>query len=173
MTLPDLWNFVRQYGLTGKELAALAIGTALLILGVYVAWRSFHTPREELTIGSVVSPLIALLISGGFLLLAWSMPRARYLLRPGAGRYTVATVYKHKRWRGKPQFVYEYLVSGQHYSGEQSCGIAEWRELPCPALHTRRYAYFAPDDPSTEILTAVPVPDSVRTIPPLGWARIP
>jgi hypothetical protein len=97
----NLRNFVLQHGLMGKEIAALSVDVLLLALGIYVACHSFRTPREELTIGSIVSPLIALLVGFGFLLLAWSMPRARYLLRPGASRYTVATVYQHKRLRGK------------------------------------------------------------------------
>ena len=104
------------------------------------------------------------------LLFAWRLARERYLLQPGAGRYTVGTVTEHYWQRGRHKFVVVYDVGQRHQTGE-ACGIANNQNVPCPPLGTRRYVYFSPEAPSTQQVTAVP--DSVHTIPPLGWARIP
>jgi rRNA maturation protein Nop10 len=65
-----------------------------------------------------------------------------------------------------------YRVGGQRFRDEQSCGIVEWQDV-CPAVGTRRYVRFSPEDPHTDQLTAVPVPDSLEHVPPLGWEQIP
>lgn len=173
MSNADLWAFVRAHGLLGKDIAALVLGVLFLIAGVYGIWVLLYTPRTELKYSTIVSPLIAFGVSLMCCFVAWYSSRERYLLQPGKGRYTVATIYKHAWWRGRRKFVCAYFVAGQRYQTDQQCGIAQGQELPCPALGARRYIYFAPQDPNTKRVLAVPVPESVRTIPPLGWAKLP
>lgn len=61
-----------------------------------------------------------------------------------------------------------YDVAGQRHQTGEACGIVNNQNVPCPPLGARRYVYFSPEAPSTQQVTAVPVPDSVRTIPPPG-----
>lgn len=97
----------------------------------------------------------------------------RYLLRPGAGSYSVGTVVKINSLRGKRQFACAFVVNGQHCQTGKLCGTVEGKAVPCPAFYSRRYVHFAPESPDTAVITDIAVPDSVRTIPPLGWPRIP
>ncbi len=173
MTSSDLWDFVRTHGLRSAELVAALLGSLLLLLEAWlipVAWRK---PAARRTYGDVVGPVLAVAIGTFLLVASWSLVRKRFLLRPGAGRYTVATVIGLDSWRGQPRFTYTYNVNAQRYQTGQECGIVTGQPAPCPTLHARRYARFAPEDPAIVELTALSVPDSVHTIPPLGWGRLP
>ena len=55
----------------------------------------------------------------------------------------------------------------------EACGIANNQNVPCPALGARRYIYFSPEDPTTQQVLPMRVPDFITTVPPLGWTRIP
>ncbi len=99
--------------------------------------------------------------------------RKRYLLQPGKGCYTVGTITEHYWRKGEHNYLVVYYVGNQRWQTTASCGIKNNLNLPCPPLGTRLYVYFAPADPNTAQITAVPVPDSVRVIPPIGWAKLP
>lgn len=173
MTAADLWRFVQTQGFAPREVGIAAFGLLLLALGLWLGYGTARTPRPGWTYGAVLTPLLLAGLAGVCGLVSWALARERYLLRPGAGRYTVGVVDEHYTQRGRQKFVCVYHVARQRWQTGQACGIARGQDLPCPALQTRRYVYFAPEDPGIAQLTAVPVPDSVRTIPPLGWARIP
>lgn len=164
---------MHAHGLRSTEVVAALLGTLILLLEVWlmpVAWRK---PAARRTYSDVVGPVLAVAIGCFLLVASWHLVHKRYLLRPGAGRYTVATVIELDSWRGEPRFTYAYFVNGQRYQTCQTCGTAAGQPLPCPSLHAHRYARFAPEDPSIAELTALLVPDSVRTVPPLGWVRVP
>ena len=78
------------------------------------------------------------------LLFAWRLARERYLLQPGAGRYTVGTVTEHYWQRGRHKFVVVYDVVGLRHQTGEACGIANNQNVPCPPLGARRYVYFSP-----------------------------
>ncbi|WP_223653219.1 hypothetical protein [Hymenobacter psoromatis] len=105
--------------------------------------------------------------------MAYYTPHDKYLLREGASHYTTAKVFKYGYQRGYHVFVYEYYVAGTRYQSSRECGVKEWQALPCPDLGTRYYIRFSLEDPQVEQVTKQIVPDSVRTIPPLGWAKLP
>ena len=107
------------------------------------------------------------------LLVVWHLTRERYLLREGASRYTVAWVYEYGSQRGFHTFLYRYRVAGYDGQGYLRCGVSYERALPCPPLGTRFYVQFSPEEPAVEQITQLEVPDTVRTVPPLGWARLP
>ena len=145
----------------------------MILLGVYVTLHTLGEPWEQWTYGHVVSPLSWFGVGAMCLLAVWMLPRERYLLRPGAGRYVVGTITEHYWQRGRHKYVIVYYVDGQRWQTAEACGMADWQNLPCPALGARLYVYFAPKDPTVQQVLAVPVPDTLRTVPPRGWARLP
>lgn len=173
MTTIELWHFVRAHGVKSGEVVALLLGLAALAFGVWYGHDTSQKPRVRWTYGDVVTPVLGVGVGVVLLLGSRSLVRTRYLAEPGGGRYTVGTVYKHDSQRGIRRFVCAYYVTNQRYQTDQECGIAQGRELPCPLLQARFYIGFAPESPGTAQITNVPVPDSVRSIPPLGWDRIP
>ena len=173
MSAADLWTFVRQQGLTGIEIGAIVVGVFMLGGELWDVWGRLRKPRRTRTRGDVVRPFINLGVGAMCLFVAYALSRERYLLRPGAGRYTVGTVAKHYWQRGRRKFLLVYHVAGERWQTGLACGMADGQNLPCPALGTRRYVRFSPDDPAAEQLTAVPVPDTLRHVPPLGWEQIP
>ena len=173
MSAADLWNFVRQQGLTGIEIGAVLFGLFLLGLGVYILPEALRKPWRQWTYNDVVTILSIFGIGLLCLFVCYTLSRERYLLRPGAGRYTVGTVAKHYWQRERRKFLLVYHVAGERWQTGLACGMADGQNLPCPAVGTRRYVRFSPDDPAAEQLTAMPVPDTLQTVPPLGWAQIP
>ncbi len=173
MSSRDLWYFVRENGLNGWQIAFLLVGGLSLLSGVWDLSRIWRIARHELTKRDLVTPLSALLISAFCFFMVWGTQRQQYLLRPGAGRYTVSTVFKYGRMRGRPRFVVEFWVGGQRYQTDEECDKQASREVPCPARGTRFFVYFAPETPGTCRVLEQSVSDSVRVIPPLGWAKLP
>lgn len=176
MSTADLWHFVRTQGVQTQEIVIALFGLLLLALGVYTTRdtvRLARTVPRQLVYGNIVGPLSGFFLSAACLFGAWDLVYVRYLLRPGAGRYTVGIVVRHKWWRGRQKFVVDYYVAGQRYVTDGACGMANGENLPCPALGSRRYVYFSPPDPGVEQLTALRVPDFITTVPPLGWERLP
>ena len=168
-------HYTQQHNLETREVVALAVSLAVLVFTGFVTrklWRDFRQ-HKPLTYREMATPFAGLLLSSLCLLLAYSGPRARYLLRAGAHRYIVARVIKYSSLRGNQEFVYEYYVAGQRYQSACECGPEDWRTWACPTLGTRCYVQFALADPSTEQLLKQAVPDSVQHVPPLGWARLP
>ena len=171
----DFLHYTQRNGLETRELVVLSIGLAILVFTGFIArklWRDGQQ-QKRLTYRDVLAPVAGLLLSTLFFLLAYSGPRSRYLLREGAYHYTSARVLKYGMQRGNHVFVYEYYVAGQRYQSSRECGPEEWRAWACPALGQRYYVRFALASPGVEQLSQRPVPISVGTIPPLGWARMP
>jgi hypothetical protein len=171
----DFLHYVQHNGLATRELVVLGIGLAVLAFTGFVTYKLWRDVRQQkpLTYRDALTPLAGILLSTLFFLLAYSGPRSRYLLRAGAYHYTVARVFKDGMQRGNHVFVYEYYVAGQRYQSSRECGPEEWRAWACPALGQRYYVQFSLASPGVEQVLQHPVPDSVRTIPPLGWAKIP
>lgn len=171
----DFLRYVQHNGLETRELVVLLIGLAVLVGTGLVArklWRDLRR-QKSLTYRDVLAPVAGLVLSALFFLLAYSGPRSRYLLREGAYRYTAARVLKYGTQRGNPVFVYEYYVAGQRYQSSRECGPESWRTWACPALGQRYYVQFSLASPGTEQLSQHVVPDSVHTVPPLGWDALP
>ena len=174
MSATELWHFVRSQGLVANEIGAIILGLVLLATGIFLVVDLVKTIREPRRAYDTIMGFVGTLgIGTACLLFAWGLARERYLLRPAAGRYTVGTVVQHKWWRGRQKFIVVYEVAGQPHQTDEACGIADNENVPCPELGTRRYVYFAPEDPTVERVTAVRVPDHITTVPPLGWARLP
>jgi len=173
MMLSDIWDFVRDYGLEGREWGALIVGLLAAWWTVTQTKASLHTKREELTYGHIFAPISFLGLMAACAFMLWYSTRTRLLLQPGAGRYTVGTIYQHKWTKGKRKYLLEYYVAGKRWQTDELCGIQNNQNLPCPPVGTRLYVYFALSDPNTARITAVPVPDSVRVVPPIGWVKLP
>jgi len=108
----EWWAFVRQTGLKSGEIVFLLIGLFLFGNGVPLALNLWRLARPKITRRLVASTLSAF-ASGAFLLLVFFLlVRERYLLRPGAGHYTVGTVYQHKWWKSRQNYLVEYFVAG-------------------------------------------------------------
>lgn len=149
------------------------LGTLILAIQVWAVPAVWRKPKHLLTYGDIVGPVLATGMGLFMLLNSWYTVNERYLLRPGAGHYTVATVVELDSFRGEPRFTCAFQVAGQSYQIAKLCGTVAGREVPCPALRSRRYVHFATEDPNLMELTDVAVPDSVRSIPTLGWGNIP
>lgn len=169
----ELWSFVRRTGLEGWQIGFLIVGLVLLAGGVISVRDLWRLPRHKVTRRDVVATLSLFATGAFFLLMIGLSIRKRYLLQPNSGHYTVGTVYQHKWQKGQQKYLLEYYVAGQRWQTSEFCGIEEWKDVPCPALGSRRYVRFAPEEPSTAEIVSKPVPDSVRVIPPLGWAKLP
>lgn len=169
------WQYTRQHGLETPDLIILLVGLAVLIASGFIARNVRRDMRQQkpLTYGDVVSPFAGVFISAVCFLIAYSTPRKHYLLRGGVARYTAARVFKYGNEKGDDKFVYEYYVAGQRYQSSRKCGVKDWQQQPCPALGNRYYVRFSPENPGTEEFTDIFVLDTLRTIPPLGWARLP
>ena len=94
--------------------------------------------------------------------------RRDHLLRVGTPRYTVATVGRNYYSRSGRKFVFDYRVGAYRNETNANCG-----ESGCPPPGTRRYVRFAAEAPDVCKLTDLYVPDTLQTIPPLGWAKLP
>lgn len=149
------------------------LGTLILAIQVWAVPAVWRKPKQFLTYGDIAGPILATMVGVFMLVNSWHTLNERYLLRPGAGHYTVATITELDNWRGEPRFTCAFYVAGQRYQLAKLCGTVAGHEVPCPALHSRRYVHFAPDDPNLVEVTDVAVPDSVRNIPPLGWNQLP
>ena len=188
MTVASLWAFVREQGVELGEVIFAVVGALLIIGGVliirdklrYLVKKDVRRPRvvwDHKTLGFLLQSFgIGTLI----LCVSWSSIHKRYLVRPGAGRFTVGTVVQHTVNKGHYHFVCAYHVQGQLYQITERCdryrgrgSIDRWLKLLCPSRGTRHYVYFSPLDPSVSQMSNVPVPDTLRSIPPLGWARLP
>ena len=173
MSNAELWTFVREYGLTGWEAGAGLFGLMLLMLEIYTMPSLFRKQHSELKYKDVLGPFIGLFVVGISWFFAYGLLRERYLLQPGKGRYTVATVFKRDTQRGKQRFACEYYLAGERHQTGERCGSENGYALVCPAVGQRLYIYYAPESPGTAQVLAVPVPDTLRHIPPLGWAKLP
>ena len=173
MSMADLWHFVRTQGAQTQEIVIALFGAFSLVSSVYMMLYAMRKPWNQWMYLDIVAPLSALLISAACWFGAWMLPRERYLLRPGAGRYTIGTVTEHYWQRGRQKYVVVYYVAGQRHQTGEACGIANNQNVPCPALGARRYIYFSPEDPTTQQVLPMRVPDFITTVPPLGWTRIP
>ena len=169
-----LYEYVRQTGLETGDLVAILLGVFLLLF-IGWAYREIVSDwnKKTVTHNDLFGLLGGLLVVAFCFFMAYAETRARYLLREGASRYTVAQVTKYGTRRGYRQFVYRYEVSGRGYRGDEDCGVSQNRTLPCPPLGTRFYVQFSPEDPDVEQITQLEVPDTVHTVPPLGWERLP
>ena len=176
MNTADLWHFVRTQGAQTQEIVIALFGLLFFALGVYTTLdtvRLARTAPKQLVYGNIFGPLGWFLVCAACLFGAWMLPRERYLLRPGAGRYTIGTVTEHYWQRGRQKYVVVYYVAGQRHQTGEACGIANNQNVPCPALGARRYIYFSPEDPTIQQVLPVRVPDFITTVPPLGWTRLP
>jgi hypothetical protein len=94
--------------------------------------------------------------------------RHDHLLRVGPHRFTVAVVTRTYWSRTGRRFAFAYRVGPYQGSDSQTCPPAG-----CPPIGSRRYVRFAAEAPDVSELTRWDVPDSLQTVPPLGWAELP
>ena len=94
--------------------------------------------------------------------------RRAHWLRVGTSRYTVATIERNFSARSGRKFVFAYRVGSYQGQDQGECG-----EAGCPPVGSRRYVRFAAQAPDVSELTRWDVPDSLRHVPPLGWAELP
>ena len=172
-SMPELYDFIRTHGIRSGEVVGVVLGILMIGVQVWAAPSVWRKPKHRLTYGDIVWPIVATGVGLFMLVDSWYMVNERYLLRPGAGHYTVGTVVKLNTMRGEPQFACAFVVNGQPCQTGKLCGTVAGRAVPCPALYSRRYVHFAPESPNTAEITDVAVPDSVRHIPPAGWDHIP
>ena len=92
----------------------------------------------------------------------------RYQLRPGVGRYIIGYVSDYGKSKSGRSYFYRYEVAGQTYEGHTNC-----EHNGCPPRGARYYIHYSPTEPDINRSTAVRVPDTLRHIPPLGWAKLP
>lgn len=128
---------------------------------------SLRYKRQKLRNGTWLSILGGVILGIVLSRAAYENTRRIHWLRVGALRYTVATVTRTFFARSGRKFSVRYQVGSYQGQDQGECGEA------CPALHSRRYVRFAAQAPDVCELTQVDVPDSVHTIPPLGWAKLP
>jgi hypothetical protein len=145
MTIADLWHFVRQQGLRPAEVVAALAGALLLLLEIWLIPAAWRKPAARRTYGDVLGPVLAIAIGCLLLTASWSLVHKRYLLRPGAGRYTVATVIELDSWRGQPRFTCAYAANAQRYQTGQGCGTAP--KLALPGLTHPALRAFCPRRP--------------------------
>ena len=96
--------------------------------------------------------------------------RRDHYLRVGTSRYTVATV-KRTYWSRtghRYEYVYVYQAGALAGSDSKTCDLAG-----CPPLGSRRYVRFAAEAPEVSEITSWDVPDTLQTVPPLGWSELP
>lgn len=169
-----LYEYVRQTGLETRELVTILLGMFLMLF-IGWAYRDIASDwnKKKITYNDLFGLFGGLLVVAFCFFMAYRMPRDRYLLREGVSRYTVAQVTKYGTRRGYRRFTYRYEVTGKTYLDAEDCGVSQNRALPCPPLGTRFYVQFSPEYPSVGQITQLEVPDSVRTVPPLGWERLP
>lgn len=176
MSATELWHFVRTQGAQTQEIVIALFGAFSLGACLYMTRDTVRlacTAPSQLVYGNIFGPLSGLFICAVCWFGTWGLVYERCLLQPGAGRYTIGTVVRYKWWRGRQKFVVNYYVAGQRHVTDGACGMANGENLPCPALGSRRYVYFSPEDPDVERVTALRVPDFITTVPPLGWERLP
>ena len=117
---------------------------------------------------SVIACLGWTAIAGFFGYALYSNTRRAHWLRVGTARYTVATVTRSYYSRSGRKFAFVYRVGPYQGKSQQDCG-----EAGCPPVGSRRYMRFAAEAPDVSELTRWDVPDTLQTVPPLGWAQIP
>ena len=169
MTGAGLLRFLGQEGLTTSEVVMIVVGVPALLGFGSVLVDSLRERRFRGYTRQLLGFLLLLVFCGVIL---YTSVRTRYLLQ-GPCRYTVAQVTKHSRQRGELRFWYAYRVAAHEGLGYDWCGIRNGRDQPCPLVGTRLYLRFSVEDPSVKQLITMPVPDTLRTIPLLGWTRIP
>ena len=94
--------------------------------------------------------------------------RRDHWLRVGTPRYTVATVTRSYYSRSGRKFVFTYQAGTYQGDTYSNCGRGG-----CPPAGSRRYVRFAAQAPDVCRVLDRPVPDTLRTIPPWGWADLP
>jgi hypothetical protein len=159
-------------------LADFGVGMALVMLFGIAAfiggiWYMVDLRRLMLTQPTVsgtdlFAPFAGLLLGVGLTGIAYTAANKHRLLR-GECRYTVARVYENRRIKGDEISRFEYWVGGERYECKEQM---EWRGGWRP-LHSRWYVRFAVPDPDAYEYLDRPVPDSVRAVPPDGWANLP
>ena len=147
----------------------------MALLGVICCFFDFALMREAYRMNCMGKTLgirtVLAIASGGVGVLlcraAYSNTRETHLLRVGPTRYTEATITRSFFSRSGRKFVFRYRVGAYQGQGQGECGER------CPAVGTRRYLRFAVDAPDVYELTPYYLDDSVRTVPSLGWERLP
>lgn len=161
----------RLKSLTTFDMVMGLAGTLLLLGFLTLLYDSL---RRRNFAGKYAAGLLGALAGSGYcFVMLYTELHHRYLLQEGPYRYTIAQVTDHSRQRGKLRFWYHYQVAARDLLGAKSCGISQWRDLPCPPVGTRFYVKYSVTEPAVQELTEREVSDSVRTIPPLGWAKLP
>lgn len=102
-----------------------------------------------------------------FVAVTYTKANEHRLLR-GECRYTIARVYEHGFTKRHRYARLAFWVSGERYRHDED--IDALRPLPVGSCWFLRYA--VPDPDANEFMD-IPMPDSVRVVPPTGWARRP
>jgi len=161
-------SWLPDVGLFNAILLLLSVfGWLVLVLGVKSLWR-FYRGSEAFKLIDITSMMGATLMIAVLNYAAYSNTRRAHWLRVGTARYTVATVTRSYYSRSGRKFVFVYRVGPYQGKSQQDCG-----EAGCPPVGSRRYVRFAAEAPDVSELTRWDVPDSLQTVPPLGWAELP
>lgn len=163
-------EFLWQTGLTGEEIFHLFVISGITVF--YVAqWRGWlgkgllATPPLTRFMG-YLSGLAGVAVAAFF---CYSSLHTRYQLRPGVGRYLPGSVYAYGSTKRGKLYWYTYFVAGNAYQNHAFCAAGE----DYPPRGTRYYIRYSLAEPAISQSTGVRVPDTLRSVPSLGWGTLP
>jgi hypothetical protein len=163
-------EFLWQAGLTGQEVFHLLVISSGLAFFVALrrGWlgkrRPAPPPLTRFT--QYVSGLGALAI---VIFFCYDSLHTRYQLRPGVGRYIPGAVYAYGHTKRGKLYWYRYYIAGNTYENHAFCAAGE----DYPPRGTRYYILYSLAEPAISQSTGRRLPDTLRTIPSLGWGKLP
>ena len=163
-------EFLWRTGLTGEEAFHLFVISSIIVF--YAAWRRGWLGKvlpatPPLTrLASHLSGLGALAAIAFF---CYDSLHTRYQLRPGVGRYLPGSVYAYGSTKRGKLYWYTYSVAGITYQNHAFCAAGE----DYPPRGTRYYIRYSLAEPTVSQSTGVRVPDTLRSVPSLGWGTRP
>jgi hypothetical protein len=161
------WTWA-DFGITMA--VVMLFGSVMFVIGVYslINLRRLLLTQPMVSGRQLFAPFAGILSGVVITWIAYTAANKHRLLR-GECRYTVAQVYENWRYKGDKESRFEFWVNGELYRfDERMSWRGGWRPL-----HSRWYVRYAVPDPDAYEYTDIPVPDSVRTVPPDGWAGLP
>lgn len=163
-------EFIWRTGLTGEEVFHLLLIS--IALAVYVAvrrgWLGKGLPATP-PLTQFMSYLSGLGTLGLIIFFCYNSLHTRYQLRPGVGRYIPGAVYAQGSSKRGKLYWYTYSVAGNTYQHHALCAAGK----DYPPRGTRYYIQYSLAEPALSQSTGVRVPDTLRTVPSLGWGTLP